>query len=97
MSSSLSCSGAGNSAKWFRVVGIIPGAYALTLVALVLAAALGLAILQVVDTWVAGSLERRALLEAIVRAVLGRVLLLYAPSVMARMLGVMVREESEEL
>lgn len=80
-----------------RLIARIPGAYVSTLVALVVAAALGLVVVEVVDTWVTGSLERRDFLEAIVRAVPGRFLVLYAPSVMARMLGVMVRESSEEL
>lgn len=71
-----------------RLIARIPGAYLLTLVALTLAAAVGVAIAQLATVFLSGS---------IVLALSGRIASLYAPSVMARMLGVMVREHSEEL
>jgi hypothetical protein len=71
-----------------RLMARIPGAYALTLVALALALGAGVAVAWLVGTFLSGS---------IAFALVGRIAGLYAPSVMARMLGVMVREESEEL
>jgi hypothetical protein len=71
-----------------QLIARIPAAYLLTLLALSLAAGAGVGISLV---------ERSVVGSSFLLALVGRVFELYAPSVMARMLGVMVREHAEVL
>ncbi len=77
-----------NPVPSITLISRIPGAYVLTLGSLVLAAAAGVGI----------TLAAKPILgTSFLALLLTRVLSLYAPSVMARMLGIMVREHAEEL
>lgn len=82
------CLGPLNPLPSLQLIARIPGAYVLTLLALVVAAGVAAGITSV---------ERAVVGSSFLLALVGRVLELYAPSVMARMLGVMVREHAEEL
>jgi len=84
------CLGPVNAVPAVRIIGRIPGPYFLTLGFLILSLVAGAVVM-----FGAQSLSKLAI--PILPTIVARVLGLYAPAVMARQLGLLVREHGEEL